>query len=160
MQIATNTVSPPVLIEECRANDRALSLGSGAVETGPGRSRLEFRYTGLSFAAPERVRFRTLLEGLETAWREVATQRVTAYEAVPSGRYRFRAQAANNDGLWSEMGAALWVTVRPHIWETLWFRVLATVLAAAVAAGTGWGIARGHGNLSFMKGFFSFLQSL
>ena len=143
-EITTNAVPPPVIIEECRANDRGLSLGGGSVETGPGRSRLEFRYTGLSLAAPERVRFRTLLEGLEAAWREVGAQRVTAYEAVPPGRYRFRVQAANNDGLWSEMGAALWVTVRPHIWETLWFRVLATVLAAAAAAGTGWGIARGR----------------
>ena len=143
-QLATNAVPPPVIIEECRANDRGLSVGGGSVETGPGRSRLEFRYTGLSFAAPERVRFRTLLEGLEAAWREVGTQRVTAYEAVPPGRYRFRVQAANNDGLWSEMGAALWVTVRPHIWETLWFQVLAAALAAAGAAGLGWGIARGR----------------
>ncbi len=141
-KIATNAVPPPVLIEEVRANDRV--AGGGAVETGPGRSRLEFSYTGLSFAAPERVRFRTLMEGLESDWREVGTRRVTAYEAVPPGRYRFRVQAANNDGVWSPMGAAIAVTVRPHIWETLWFRVLATVLAAAVAAGAGWGIARGR----------------
>ena len=141
-KIATNAVPPPVIIEEVRANDRV--AGGGAVETGPGRSRLEFSYTGLSFAAPERVRFRTLMEGLESDWREVGTRRVTAYEAVPPGRYRFRVQAANNDGVWSPMGAAIAVTVRPHIWETLWFRVLVTVLAAVVAAGAGWGIARGR----------------
>ncbi len=143
-EITTNTAPPPVIIEECRANDRGLSLGGGAVETGPGRARLEFRYTGLSLAAPERVRFRVLLEGLEAAWREVGPQRVTAYEAVPPGRYRFRVQAANNDGLWSEMGAALAVTVRPHIWETLWFLALAAALAAAAAAGLGWALARGR----------------
>ena len=143
-KIATNPVPPPVIIEEVRANDRVSGPGGGAVETGPGRSRLEFRYTGLSFAAPERVRFRTLLEGLEAEWREVGARRVTAYEAVPPGRYRFRVQAANNDGVWSPMGAALAVTVRPHIWETVWFSVLASALAGAAAAGLGWGIARGR----------------
>ena len=143
-KIATNPVPPPVIIEEVRLNDRAAALGTGAVETGPGRSRLEFRYTGLSFAAPERVRFRTLLEGLEGEWREVGPRRVTAYEAVPPGRYRFRVQAANNDGVWSPMGAAIAITVRPHVWETVWFSVLASALAAAAAAGLGWGIARGR----------------
>ena len=143
-KIATNPVPPPVIIEEVRLNDHAAALGGGAVETGPGRSRLEFRYTGLSFAAPERVRFRTLLEGLEAEWREVGARRVTAYEAVPPGRYRFRVQAANNDGVWSPMGAAIAVTVRPHIWETVWFGVLAASLAAAAAGGLGWGIARGR----------------
>ena len=35
------------------------------MQAGPGRSRLEFRYAALSFIAPEKVRFRTRLEGLE-----------------------------------------------------------------------------------------------
>lgn len=142
--IVTNPVPPPVIIEELRANDQPLSLAGGAVKTGPGRTRLEFRYTGLSFSAPERVRFRSRIVGLEAQWRDLGTQRTIAYEVVPPGRYRFEVQAANNDGVWNETGASLAVTVLPHFWETAWFLALAAALAVAAAGGIGWGIARGR----------------
>ncbi len=135
-----NRVPPPVVIEEARA--RGLARGPTALHAGPGRARLEFRYTALSFTAPEKVRFRTRLEGLETAWREVGTQRSAAYEAVPPGRYRFHVAAANGDGVWNETGAALAVHVRPHFWETAWFKIVATVVAALVAVGSGALISR------------------
>ena len=103
--LALNAAPPPVVIEECRADGRVLSIGGAAPRIGPGRPRMEFRYTGLSFAAPEKVRFRLRLEGLEDEWRDAGAARTAAYEAVPPGRYRFQVRG----GVGRVRGAAVFL---------------------------------------------------
>lgn len=114
----------------------------GVLRVGPGRTRLEFFYGGLNFSAPEKVNYRTRLLGLESAWREVGTQRQTAYESVPPGEYRFEVVATNGDGLVSPVPAGLQVRVKPRFWETTWFFTEATVVVVLLAGGVGWLIAR------------------
>jgi signal transduction histidine kinase/ligand-binding sensor domain-containing protein len=140
--IALNQVAPPVTIEALRSQGKRYAATSGTVDLGPGRTRMEIAYTGLSFAPPEKVHFRTRLEGLEDEWREVGDRRSIQYEAVPPGRYSFRVQAANGDGIWNEKGATLAIRVPPRFWETAWFRVMLGLLAVATAGAVGWGIAR------------------
>jgi ligand-binding sensor domain-containing protein/signal transduction histidine kinase len=91
-----------------------------ALRIPPGRHRIEFRYTGLSFDAPERVRFRYQLTGLDANWVDAGSRRVAFYTYVPPGRYRFRVIACNADGVWNETGASLALTVLPHFWQTWW----------------------------------------
>jgi len=136
-RLALNTVPPPVVVEEASTGGHPLVSDAGRVRVGPGRSRLEFRFTALAFAAPEKVRFRTLLEGLDETWSDPDRQRTVAYEAVPPGRYRFRVMAENGDGVWNEAGASLAVEVLPHFWETRWFEAGVALLAAALAVGGG-----------------------
>ncbi len=93
---------------------------SGALRIPPGSHRLEFRYTGLSFDAPERVRFRYRLEGLDANWVEAGSRRMAFYTYVPPGHYRFQVIACNANGVWNEAGASLPLTVLPHFWQTWW----------------------------------------
>ena len=141
-EIELNKIPPSVVIEQANAYGRAPRRGGAALHAGPGRSRLEFRFTALSFAAPEKVRFRTQLEGLEDEWHDAGILRTVAYEAVPPGSYRFRVIAANSDGVWNETGAALAVTVAPHYWETPWFQIFATGFATVIAVTIGATISR------------------
>ena len=83
----------------------------------PGTERLEFRYTGLSLTAPEKVQFKYKLEGLETEWIEAGARRIANYSHLQPGPYRFCVQACNNDGVWNERGAALDLIIRPHFWQ-------------------------------------------
>jgi signal transduction histidine kinase/ligand-binding sensor domain-containing protein len=136
-QLTLNTVPPPVVIEEVSANGDELASHVEQVTTGPGRSRLEFHFTALSFTAPEKVRFRTRLEGLDETWRDVGHQRTVAYEAVPPGSYRFRVVAENGDGIWNESGATLAVKVLPHFWETRSFQIGIAVAATTLAVSIG-----------------------
>ena len=102
----------------------------------PGRQQFEFQYTGLSFTAPEKVRFKYRLEGLETKWMEAGTKRAVNYSYIRPGKYTFRVLACNNDGVWNDVGGALAFTVLPHFWQTWWFRSLAGLNAAALVAGS------------------------
>lgn len=137
-----NRTPPAVFLRKIIANGIARKPLGGELRLGPGRTRLEFVYHGLNFSAPEKVNYRTRLVGLEENWREVGAQRMTAYEAVPPGKYRFEVLAMNGDGLVSPIPAVMDVIVKPHFWETAWFFVQAVILTILVAGGVGWLIAR------------------
>jgi len=92
-----------------------------SLNLAPGKHILEFHYTGLSFDAPDRVRFRYRLEGLDQDWVEAGTRRVAFYSSVPPGSYHFQVIACNGDGVWNEAGASLKLTVLQHFWQTWWF---------------------------------------
>ena len=99
----------------------------GTLTLSPGPHRLEFRYTGLSFTAPERVRFRYRLDGLNPDWVEAGARRVAYYDYVPPGEYTFRATACNAEGGWNEKGAALALNLPPQFYQAWWFRTLAAL---------------------------------
>ncbi|EEF63134.1 histidine kinase [Pedosphaera parvula Ellin514] len=93
----------------------------------PGKHRLELRYTGLSFNAPERVRFRYRLAGLDPDWMDAGTRRTAFYSYVPPGDYSFRVKACNSDGVWDATGAGLGLKVSPHFWQTWWFMGISAI---------------------------------
>lgn len=134
-----NEVPPPVAIEQVSVDDVAFSPYA-PLDLPPGQTRFEFHYAGLSFAAPEQVRFRYKLEGFDPDWIEAGTQRSASYTNVPAGHYRFRVLACNNDGVWNETGAAFAFRLRPHFYRTYWFYSLC--LLTLVAAIVAWNRAR------------------
>ncbi|MGH9520741.1 MAG: ATP-binding protein, partial [Terriglobales bacterium] len=89
-----------------------------------GPVHFQFDYAGLSFVAPQKVRYRYMLEGFDHHWTEADTRRTAYYTNIPPGRYTFRVQAANNDGLWNTNGAALPFELEPHFYRTIWFYLL------------------------------------
>ncbi len=137
-----NKVVPPVYLQAVRANGVLHVGNSGPVTTEPGRARLEFRFVGLSFSAPEKITYRARLAGLDDSWRELGTQRVAAFEAVPPGHYTFEVMAVNGDGLRSLTPARISVVIEPHFWQTIWFYLSAGTLIVVAAVGTGWAAAR------------------
>ena len=69
-------------------------------------------FAALSFRSPSTNRYRYRLDGLDTAWREVTSERRLAnYTTLPAGVYTFRVQGATNRGLWGEPGVALQITI-------------------------------------------------
>ena len=134
-----NTLPPPVVIEDLLVNGQPVvkgDLDGAVIRIPPGRNRLELRYTGLSLAAPEKVKFKYRLEGLDSQWVEAGTKRTADYAYIPPGHYAFHVTACNNDGVWNETGKTLAIIVLPHFWQTWWFRLLAILgMAAAVGGG-------------------------
>ncbi len=143
----TNSSPPRVLIEEILANSKprtpllqesslpgdeppAQSVGLAA-----GTRELELHYTGISFAAPEKVSFRYRLEGVDPDWVEAGARRTAYYHQLPPGNYVFRVNACNRDGIWSEQGAALGIAIQPYLWERDWFMPVSVLAGALFLAG-------------------------
>lgn len=118
--LAENRVPPPVAIETVLVDDRPRSVNQ-PLTLAPGAHRLEFRYAGLSFVAPEKVQYRYQLEGFDKGWIDAGTRRAAFYTNLPPGPYRFRVLAANNDGVWNLTGASFPLRLRPHFYQTFWF---------------------------------------
>ena len=120
-----------------------IALNAGApLKVPPGRPRLEFRYTGLEFSAPEKVHFRYRLEGLDADWVQAGTRRSAYYNFVPPGNYRFQVIAHNSDGVWGESGWSFGLIVLPHFWQTWWFLLSAGLACVGVIAGTARSVTR------------------
>jgi ligand-binding sensor domain-containing protein/signal transduction histidine kinase len=127
-----NTVAPPVAVERFAVDDadQPLRGASAAIVIQAGHVHFQFDYAGLSFTAPQKVRYRYMLEGFDKGWTEAGTRRTAYYTTIPPGKYTFRVQAANNDGVWNTEGAALLFELKPRFYQTAWFYGL---LLAALA---------------------------
>jgi signal transduction histidine kinase/ligand-binding sensor domain-containing protein len=127
-----NTLPPPVAIDRFAVDDIAQPLEQGAdsqIRVAAGHVHFEFDYAGLSFVAPQKVRYRYRLEGFDRNWSEAGARRAAYYTNIPPGKYIFQVRAANNDGVWNQNGAQLAFELRPHLYQTVWF-YLALLLAA------------------------------
>jgi signal transduction histidine kinase len=120
--LSRNSILPPVHIEEIIADRRSYTPATNL--SLPSLTRdLEIDYTGLSFMAPEKVRFRYRLDGRDAGWQEPGTRRQAFYTDLRPGKYRFRVIACNNDSIWNEEGATLDFSVAPAWYQTNWFRL-------------------------------------
>lgn len=128
-QLTTNSLPPVVLIGGVVADSVSVPLLRDA-EPGPlraaipaGAFRIQVDYTGLSFAAPENVRFQFQMEGLDEHWIEAGARRTAYFNRLAPGDYTFIVRACNNDGVWTEADARLALHVQPWWWQTVWFRL-------------------------------------
>jgi len=132
-----NKLPPPVHVEEIIADGKtydAASPGTQGLRLPPRVHNLEIHYTALSLVAPEKVRFRIKLEGVDPDWREL-NDRHENYTNLGPGHYRFRVLACNNSGVWNEEGAALQFVIPPAWYQTNWFRALCVAAFLAVLYG-------------------------
>ena len=127
-----NPLPPPVYIEQVLVGQRPVDSRQ-PIEVRPGQGDLEIHYTGLSFVAPEKVRFKYKLEGYDQDWVDARERRVAYYTNISPGNYTFRVMAANNDGVWSTQDAIISIIVIPPFWRTWWF-ISCMALAIAAAA--------------------------
>ena len=138
----TSRAAPPVVIEQVIADNEHLAPAA-KITLKPGREKLEFHFVALSFAMPDRVRFKYLLEGFDKEWTDAGARRVAYYTHLPPGRYRFRVTACNLEGVWSKPGAVAEVTVRAEFWQTAWFRLGAVAMLGLGVFGVHrWRLAR------------------
>lgn len=139
--ITFNSFPPPVIIEKVIVDGESVAnepTPGSRLKIPPGRHRLEFQYTGLSYAAPEKVCFRHRLDDLDAGWIDAGTERRVDYNYIPPGNYVFHVIACNNNGVWSSPGASLAVTMLPYFWQTPWFRALVLLGLLVLAGGSSW----------------------
>jgi len=130
--LPVNRLAPPVEIEQMIADHDDVT---GRTRLPPRVRDLEIRYTALSLAAPEKVKFRYKLEGHDEDWQDAGTRRQAFYNDLRPRQYRFRLIASNNSGVWNEAGASFEFSVAPAYYQATWFRASCVAAILLMLAG-------------------------
>jgi signal transduction histidine kinase/ligand-binding sensor domain-containing protein len=128
-----NTLPPPVALERFAVDDvdQPLHAANSGLRIAAGHVHFQFDYAGLSYVAPQKVRYRYMLQGFDRTWTYAGARRSAYYTNIPPGDYTFRVEATNNDGLWNDAGAKLTFNLQRHFYQTLWFYALLLLAAGA-----------------------------
>ena len=94
-------------------------------------NHLTFKFIGLSFVAPEKIRYKYILEGLEEEWSPETPDNYARYTNLSPGVYSFKVLAKNNDGIWSSRPANYPFEIASPFWQTAWFYLLVILIIAA-----------------------------
>ena len=125
-----NRTPSPVVIESIEVDDKPYGLEDPSLPPNP--SSIQFRFSGLSFTVPEKVKS-------GTSWKVMTG---TGMDPRPSDKqhtltYRHAAIASllrppNNNGLWNQSGAAVNFSIGRAFYQTVWFAIICAAVACAL----------------------------
>jgi signal transduction histidine kinase/ligand-binding sensor domain-containing protein len=146
--LRNNPFTPPVYLTDFRLFNQSVLVGDSSMlldSTIETKQRIVLSYeqnafsitfAALSFLDPEDNKYAYQLEGFDRDWIYTnATHRFASYTNLDAGNYIFKVKASNNDGVWNETPAILYLTITPPWWQTWWFRSLVIVALAAIFYG-------------------------
>jgi signal transduction histidine kinase len=131
-EVSENHTPPSVVVERFMVDDVERKSAGSEITIPPGHIRYAFEYAGLSYVSPSRVRYRYVLEGFDKEWTQAGSRRNAYYTNLPPRHYRFRVQAANEDGIWNETGAEVAFVIKPRFYRTFWFSGLVTLVLIGI----------------------------
>jgi ligand-binding sensor domain-containing protein/two-component sensor histidine kinase len=89
-----------------------------------------FTFAAISYEYPDKIKYAYKLEPFHNDWIYTNyTDRKAVLTRIPAGKYTFRVNAANEDGIWSESSKDLSIVVLPPWHKTTWARALFLAIA-------------------------------
>lgn len=129
-RVAMAEVPPPAHVVSLRADDGPLQPVVGARLPEMTR-RVVVAYTSTGLKAPEAVRFRYRIRGVDGAWHDAGAAREATYVGLPPGRFEFELSAAYGDGAWGTPTVASF-EILPAFHQTRTFIALCALLLVAM----------------------------
>jgi len=90
-----------------------------------------FDFIGISFNGPGSVRYKYLLENIDTDWK-LTNERSLFYPFLPPGEYNLKVKTVNADGFESSLSASYRFKIFPPFWQTWWFLIFIALMAGVV----------------------------
>ena len=125
LKIQENSIIPPVHITDFKVitvdSTIVIPHRSEKIILPHRENTIELDYVALNFTNSSQNQYRHKMIGHDPNW--VSSQsRKARYVQLPTGEYTFKVIAANNNGLWNEVGDQIQIQILPPYWETWWFR--------------------------------------
>ena len=117
VKIFENPIMPLVQIESVTVDDKIYSRMQRTIVLKPGTKRVEIKFTGISFDAPERILFTHKLTNFEKTFSAPSALRTLSYTNLKPGKHTFLVNAINGDGLYSEQAEAVLFVQKPYIYQ-------------------------------------------
>ena len=135
-EIQLDTAPPPVVLTSFQINNAEPVFDqpiwfSPDIDLAYNENLLTFRFAGLRYASPEKIRYQYMLEGLSDDWVDALSPVVTV--SLPShGDYALLVRAASRHGNWGKPVALTRMVVSPPPWRTWWAYTLYVTLGALI----------------------------
>ena len=123
---------PPVYITGLRLFNKPVSVGqkdsplpkdilsTNELTFESNQNVFSLEFTALDFETLKNNQYAYFLEGFDTDWQQVGTQRIANYTNLNAGEYTFYVKASNNDGVWNPRMATMKIIVLPP-WNKSWW---------------------------------------
>ncbi|MEM6261684.1 MAG: two-component regulator propeller domain-containing protein [Bacteroidota bacterium] len=135
-EVSLDTIPPKVLITSYALPGQPVRTLNQSGLTLPYRENsFTVNFNGLNYLNPESHQYAYRLEGLHRNYISCGFTRQVNFTNLPPGDYTLQVIASNADGIWSEQGDALRITIQPPFWQTLWFFALIAAIVALTLLG-------------------------
>jgi ligand-binding sensor domain-containing protein/serine phosphatase RsbU (regulator of sigma subunit) len=145
LEINDDATLPWVYIYEARVAEQSFEdhkdtgdvvvnlLQKDSLEFSYSQNNISFYVTVIHPRAPQKNRYKYMLEGFDNKWIEPASfQQFVRYTNLKPGEYNFKVRACNSDGLWSDMGDEFHFTITKPFWNKWWFYLLISFIFSAI----------------------------
>jgi ligand-binding sensor domain-containing protein/serine phosphatase RsbU (regulator of sigma subunit) len=95
--------------------------------------RIRIDFIGLSYNAPEEVRYQYKLDGYDE-WSDLSNMRYASYGKISDGNYTFMVKACNEASVCNEEPLTLNIKVKKPFWKMWWFFLIMAALLVLVVA--------------------------
>lgn len=156
-RIADSRYTPPVrLLGAWIGSDTSAGASvlwqSTQLEIPDGAGILRLRIGALDYGPNSGMRYRYRMEGFDRDWVDNGPRQDITYTRLPPGRYLFRAQSTNRDGVWNTQELHIPVSVDPPLWRHPLAITAAALAALAMLLSFGW---RWHRARQRERGYFA-----
>ncbi|WP_407425172.1 adenylate/guanylate cyclase domain-containing protein [Treponema sp.] len=132
LKIKENPVSPLVHIETVKIDNLEYKKPRQEIALKPGTKRVDIKFTGISFDAPERIQFAHRLTNFEDSFGAPDSKRVVSYTNLKPGKHTFLVSAINGDGLFSQEAVAMLFVQKPYFYQMPVFWIISLILFLAI----------------------------
>ena len=135
VRVFENPVMPLVKIESVTVDGKRYTNHQDGIILKPGTKRVEIKFTGLSFDAPERIQFTHKLTNFEDEYSEPSFERTLSYTNLKPGKHTFLINAINGDGFYSEQAETMLFVQKPYFWQRpVFWIILAIIVLGSIFA--------------------------
>ncbi len=133
-KISENPIMPLVQIEKVTVDNKVLvdntlyPTEAKEIVLKAGTKRVDITYSGISFDAPERIKFTHRLTNFEEEFSLPTSDRAMSYTNLSPGNHMFIVNSINGDGLYSEQAEVLLFIQKPYIYQLPAFWIILVIL--------------------------------
>ena len=127
-KVHETSIMPLVLIESVTVDNVEYKVSGNSLTLNPGTKRVDIKYTGISFDAPERILFRHRLTDFEDTYSSPSSSRNVSYTNLPPGKHTFLVNAISGSGVYSEDDEMFFFYQKPFFYQRPIFWIFVAVL--------------------------------
>ena len=134
VKVKEHRVMPLVKIETVSVDNNIildntlLTVKAETILLKPGTKRVDITYSGISFDAPERIKFTHKLTNFENVFNAPTPVRIMSYTNLKPGKHTFLVNAINGDGFYSNQAEAVLFVQKPYIYQVPAFWIVLLIL--------------------------------